>query len=145
MSPFPRTFRRKKRFLNTLLEKNQTSLNMWNFCPSISNFLSMKIYVVDKSVICNPVFWLADLVPKFSSHTARNDQYRRMLINWQSFNKFAIEYNMRGRSFPFVYCVNRNHELAVSVTIMFTENCARPRPPNLTRVHIENFQAKKFP
>lgn len=52
---------------------------------------------------------------------------------------------MRGRSFPFVYCVNRNHKLAVSVTIMFTENCARPRPPNLTRVHIENFQAKKFP
>ena len=28
MSPFPRTFRRKKRFLNTLLEKNQTSLNI---------------------------------------------------------------------------------------------------------------------
>ena len=28
MSPFPRTLRRKKRFLNTLLEKNQTSLNI---------------------------------------------------------------------------------------------------------------------
>ena len=55
---------------------------------------------------------------------------------------------MRGRSFPYVYCVNRNPELAVSVTILFTGNCAHPPPTqkkNLTWVRIENFQVKKFP
>ena len=70
-----------------------------------------------------------------------------MLINWQSFNKFAIEYNMRGRSFPYVYCVNRNPELAVSVTILFTGNCAHPPHPkkkfNLST--YRKFPGKKVP